>query len=236
MPSTSGRTPQVRPLPRRKERRPSRPSRGYARFELGPTVPSRRESPAGPPTLAEDPSRRPLGSPSQSRGMLGWLVVFIAKTRCGRCSAMCWGRWAEKTVAFRFLREIPGPRPHPPQPQAGPRAGRDEENHLDLAGVRAGSWTDIGTTEHTIYVVLEIPKSPVAAADMAATISNSPGWTLWKSVRLGLRRHTRMKRLKNPTGRQPVPNVKLHPMTMFSVQLLQPDRLPQRPRQSHQFL
>jgi hypothetical protein len=145
--------------PEWKDGQPPKPA-AYARFELGPTVTIKARITGGPP----DATRKiraidPWVAPSNPGGCLGWLVVLIAKLVRALFGNVL-GEVAEKNISF----------------DASGDSGLETFtllNHklgVTPVGTRKttwtwqvfenGSWTDIGTTEHTIFVVLEIPKTP----------------------------------------------------------------------------
>lgn len=138
---------------------PSKPA-AYARFELGAAVTIRARITGGPP----NGSRRvraidPWIPPASPGGCLGWLVVLIAKLVRALFGNVL-GEVTERTISFDASGD------------SGLQTFTLKNHKLKVApvGIRQTtwtwqvrdktSWTDIGSSQHKIYVVLHVPKAP----------------------------------------------------------------------------
>ena len=145
--------------PEWKDGQPSKPA-AYARFELGPTVTIKARITGGPANA----TRRiraidPWTPPASPGGCLGWLVVLIARILRALFGNML-GNVGEKEITFNSSGD------------SGVQTFTLVDHKIGVAPVgkrtttwtwqvlERGSWINIGTTEHTIFVVLEIPKAP----------------------------------------------------------------------------
>jgi len=195
---------------------PSKPA-AYARNELGPTVTIKAKITGGPP----DAKRKiraidPWVPPSDPGGCLGWLVVLIAKLLRALFGNVL-GEVAKKNVSFD---------------SAGNSAVETFtlSNHklsTTQVGIRKttwtwqvfekGAWIDIGSTEHTIFIVLEIPNTPWQQTGMGSNNTQLP-WVdaLEKACMWAIGANTLDEAAEKITrGVNRVPNVSYTPATMF---------------------
>lgn len=202
--------------PEWKDGNPSQPV-AYARFELGPAVTIKaRITGASPNASIKIRAIDPWVPPADPGGCLGWLVVLIAKLVRSLFGNVL-GEVEEKTVTFDAAGD------------SGVQSFNLIKHKLAVSHVgkrqttwtwqayTGGSWTDIGTTEHTVYIVLEIPKTPWQQSGVAGNNIQLP-WVdaLEKACYWGFGADTLDKAAAAITlGINRVPNVSYTPATMF---------------------
>lgn len=159
--------------PEWKDGQPSKPA-AYARYELGTRVGIKARVTGGPPNgHVKIRAIDPWTPPANTGGCIGWLLVLLAKLLRGLFGNVL-GEVKEKNVAF----------------DASGDSGVEEfslRGHklaVTPVGIRhttwtwqakiEGSWVNIGSTQHKIYVVLEVPNEPWEQSGFGANNDQLP--------------------------------------------------------------
>ena len=132
----------------------------YARSELGPNITIKARITGGPPNgTRKVRAIDPWVPPTSPGGCIGWLIVLIARLLRALVGNVL-GEVMEKEVSFDTSGD------------SGLQTFTLKGHKLGVApvGIRQTTWTwqalgketwvDIGTSQHKVYVVLEIPHAP----------------------------------------------------------------------------
>ena len=202
--------------PEWKDGQPPKPA-AYARFELGPTVTIKARITGGPPGASREiRAVDPWVPPANPGGCLGWLVVLIAKLVRALFGNVL-GEVTAKTVAFDSSGDSGAQTFTLLNHKLGVTPVGTRQNTWTWQVFEHGSWADIGTTEHTVFVVLEIPKTPWQQTGMGSNNIQLP-WVdaLEKACVWGFGANTldeAAERITRAVNR--VPNVSYTPATLF---------------------